>query len=238
MFDRHRKYYNNMYKTNLYEFNLSENDDTPMKQSYSSEDIEELKKIPQVEDVVGRGLIFARMKFPATCLNANYGKNYLEKMQKQDTDIRVQLSAPIEGKSGFVFASDDQKEISIRCTVWGLSEDELKPLEKNSVAGKISDTKAQTFQAVLYLPKVNEDGTTNTALTKNQKTILNLKVGDKIKLVYPKEDYERSMNNYLLLMDYEKYRDLYVSKEVTITGIIEDIPIEDVFYLGGHDILS
>lgn len=236
MFDRDRAYYNNMYKTNVYEFTLNVNDISPMKQAYSSEDIEDLKKMPQVEDVLGRGLLFSRIEFPTTFLNANYGKNYLKKMQKQDTDIRIQDQAPIEGKNGFVFESADGKEISIRSAVWGLSEDELKPLEKNLVAGRITDTKSRNLQAVLYLPMVNEDGTTIIAPTRKKEPIMNLKIGDKIKLAYPKEGYQRSMDNYLLLMDYEKYRDLYVSKEVIITGIIEDLPVEGIFYLGGPDI--
>lgn len=233
MFDRDREYYNEMYKSKAYEFTLNVNEGSPMKQAYTIEDIKELEQLPQVEDVLGRGLLYSRIELPNTALNGKVGENYLKAMQNSVMEIRVQVKAPIEGKSGFVFESDDKKSISITNTVLGLPDDELKPLQKNLVTGSIPDPKSQNLQAILYVPKVTEKGTFLDATGKNEREpIVKLKVGDKIKVSFPKEGYERAMENYILITDYEKYKDLYISRVVTITGIIEDLPVKDDFRLG------
>jgi putative ABC transport system permease protein len=195
----------------------------------------ELQQLSQVEDVLGRGLLYSRIEFPNTALNGKFGENYLKEMQKRIMELRVQSKAPVEGKSGFAFANVDKRSTIITNTVLGLPDDELKPLQKNLVTGKIPDPTSQNLQAILYVPKVTEKGSFFDTTGKNKEPIVNLKVGDTIKVSYPKEGYERSMENYLLITDYEKYKDLYISRDVTITGIIEDLPVKDDFHLGTNN---
>ena len=233
MFDRDREYYNNIYKSKAYEFTLNVNEGAPIKQVYSLDEIKELEKLPQVEDVLARGVVYSRLEFPTTALNGNFGRNYLKYMQKRDMALRVQSAAPVEGKSGFAFESEDKRKTTIRNTILGLSPEELKPLEKDLKAGHLPDLKAEELQGLVYIPKATEKGTFVSATGKEKKEpVIDLKVGDKIKVAYPKEGYEKSIENYLLIMDYEKYKEAYIDKEITITGMIEELPVQDNFHLG------
>lgn len=83
------------------------------------------------------------------------------------------------------------------------------------------------------MPKVTKKGIFFNPTGENKREpIINLNVGHSLKMSYSKRGYEQSMENYPLITDYEKYKDLYSSKEVIITGIIEDSPIQDEFHLG------
>ena len=233
MFDRDREYYNAIYKGKNYEFTLNVNESIPMKQAYSLQQVRELKKSSLVEDVLARGVLYSRIEFPTKSLNGSFGQNYLRKMEKKDKILRAQTEIPIEGKSGFSFQGQDKEYTLIRSTLLGLSQEELKPLKNSLSPGKLPSSSKDELQALLYLPKVTEKGTFYGPPGEiTYEPILNLKVGDKIKLTYPQKGYEQLVENYSLIMDYERYRDFYVSREVVITGIVDELPVEDNFHLG------
>jgi putative ABC transport system permease protein len=207
-----------------YEFKLAVNEGTPMKRGYTREGIEAMEKIPQAKAVSAKQCLYSKMKFNKKYINGKNGKNYIEYMEEEGLPSWL---------GDFVLNGDEPNEIIMRNTVLGLCDDDLKSLSKGLDKGKIDIEKMKNEPvAVIYLPKANEKGRLRSFDESVFKPVLNINVGDDMKVTIPKEGYENLLDNFMLLKEYEKYKEKYVDQEFTIIGITSELPDHDVYWSG------
>ena len=239
LFNRDRDYYASIFSDQHNEFRLNVNNTVPMTVGYTQEKIAEIKQLPQVQDVYAKQMLYSRLKLAKGQLNGHYGDNYIKYMNNAESrfDIRPEdIGDQPEDKPGFAFTGDNEDEIVIRNTVLGLSDDELNSISKILVKGELrAGEMSKKPLAILYIPEVNEKGSffDETGKTK-YKPALNIPVGDTITLTFPRKGYEKAMDNWSLIFQYEKHKAQYVDKEFTVAGIIRDLPETDHFWLGSE----
>lgn len=216
--------YRNIDQTKEYEFKLAVNEGTPMKSGYTKEGIEAMKKIPQAKAVSAKQCLYSKMKFNEKYINGKNGENYIKYMEEEGLPSWL---------GDFVLNGDNKNEIIMRNTVLGLCDDDLKSLSKGLDQGKIDIEKMKNeLVAIIYLPKANEKGRLRSFDESVFKPVLNICVGDHMKITIPKEGYEKLLDNQMLLKEHEKYKDQYVDYEFTIIGITSELPDHDVYWSG------
>ena len=243
LFDRARDYLDGVYPSKNYEFRLNVNNSVPMQKGYTREQIDAIRTWPQVRDVSAQQILYARAQISPSLLNGANGRNYLKSREKwltqmdhRNTDI---IDHP-EEKMRFAFPGDDG-QLLIRTTMEGLTDEELAPLNDLLSAGSfdIRQMRQQPL-AVLYIPEVYADGTSyaraNPKKDDRLKPILKIKPGDRVTISYPRAGYEKSLDNWNLIYQYGKYKDMYREQEFTVAGIIKNryLPEKDTFHLGSN----
>ncbi len=226
MWTRDWKYRRSIDKSQMYEFRLNVNEGRPMKEGYAIEQIDEMRKLPQVRDVSFKQVLYSKLKINKDIINGKHGKNYIRFMNSENGFLK--------DLGDFSFEGDTEDELIIRNTVLGLSDQDLETLNKALKEGQIDIYKMKNAPvAVVHIPKVNEEGSYLYHTGKSKfEPALNLKVGDKITVTVPKEGYAKGIDNVMLLANHEKYKSQYIDKEFTIIGITEFLPDWDHFHSG------
>ena len=210
LWTRDWKYRNSIDNSRMYELRLNVNEIRPMKEGYTTEQIDQISRLTQVQDVSSKQVLYSELKFNKKILNGIYGRNYIKYMNSESGFLR--------DLGDFSFEGDTKDEMIIRNTILGLSDEELKSLNNGLKEGKIDiDQMKNELVAVVYIPKVNEEGS-DTGENKFEPA-LNLKVGDKITVTIPKEGYDKGIDNTKLLAEQDKSQ--YIDKEFTIIGIVD-----------------
>lgn len=224
LWTRDWKYRNSIDKSQMYEFRLNTNEGRPMKEGYTTEQIDEISKLPQVQDVSFKQVLYSELKINKKILNGIYGKNYIKFMNSENGFLK--------DLGDFSFEGVTKDEMIIRNTILGLSDRDLKSLSKGLKEGQIDiDQMKNEPVAVVHIPKVNEKGLyfDHTGKSKSE-SALNLKVGDKITVTIPKKGYDKGIDTVRLLAEHDKSQ--YIDQEFTIIGITDVLPDKDGFHLG------
>lgn len=229
------------------EFRLNVAQGVPMQIGYSAEQIVQLQEMPQVQQLIAEQVLYTRLKLPSQQLNGIYGENYIKYQNKKEPgfDKRVEdVEEKPEDRYEFAFPGDYEGEIVIRNTVVGLAEDQMKSLGK--ILGRENfnaDLMGKKNGAILFIPEVNKEGNLTTSILDDKKEndefqpILNIQMGDKIKLTLPHQGYAESLDNSNLIYQYEKYKSKYMDKDFNVAGIIryrQDLPETDWFHMGSE----
>lgn len=224
LWTRDWKYRNDIDNSQIYEFRLNINEDRPMKEGYTTEQIDRISRLPQVEDVSFKQVLYSELKFNKKILNGIYGENYIKFMDSENGFLR--------GLGDFSFEGDTKDEMIIRNTILGVSDEELKSLNDGLKEGKIDIGQMKNESvAVVHIPKVNEEGSYINYVGKSKfEPALSLKVGDKVTVTIPKEGYDKGIDNTKLLAEQDKSQ--YIDKEFTIIGITDILPDKDHFHSG------
>jgi hypothetical protein len=156
LFKRDWEYYKSISESKWYEFKLNVNNVRTIREGYTKEQIDKLKKLSQVQDVSFKQVLYSKLKFNKKKSNGINGQNYIRFM--------------------------------------------------------------------------NEEGFLNDSGKGKFRPVLDMKVGDKIKVTIPKEGYANGMDNSKLLANHEKYKSQYIDKEFTIIGIIDVLPDKDEWH--------
>ncbi|KNF09020.1 ABC-type transport system, involved in lipoprotein release, permease component [Gottschalkia purinilytica] len=224
LFDREHSYQIDTGRLEVTDFRLDLNDKTPMKEGYTKEQIEDIKKLPQVKSVSFKQILYSKIKLNKKYMNGINGENYIKYMDN---------GGHPQDMGRFAFNGDDEEEILVRNIVLGLSDNDLRSLEQVLEKGSIDLKKMKNEpSAIIYIPKSNKNGRLYREPGDNKlKPVFNFDIGDKLKLTIPKKGYDKSLDNLILLNEHEKYRSQYIEKEFNIVGIIEYFPDEDISWL-------
>lgn len=241
LFERDRDYRTSILgKHQENEFKLNVNLTAPMKTGYTEEQIARLKQLPSVQEVSAHQVLYARLKLNKRQLNGNYGENYIKYMNKREAGYENEKAADVsdrpEDKRSFAFTGSYADELVIRSTVLGLSAPEWKALSKILADKKLDmGMMSEKPLAILHIPEVNSNGSFLDKTGQDKyKPALNVRAGDKIKLTFPRQGYEKSLSNWNLIYKYKKYQDLYIDQEFIVAGVIRDLPETDDFLLGSE----
>jgi len=193
-----------------------------MKNGYTKEQLDEIRKLPQVKSVSSIRVCYSKLKLNKEQLNKSNGENYINFMNKEGFPKFV---------GDFSFKGDTKDEVIIRNTVTGLEDKDLEYLAKTfeMLQNEEVDTSRMKDEpvAVVYIPKTKENGVPYDEKARGKyEHVLNMKIGDKIKVTIPKEGYAEGIDNIELLSEHEKYKSQYVEKEFTIIGIVDEIPVQ------------
>lgn len=226
MWTRDWKYRRSVDKSQMYEFRLNVNENRPMKEGFTAEQIKEIKKSPQVQDISFKQVLYSELKLNKKILNGIYGRNYIKFMNSEDGFLK--------DLGDFSFEGDSEDELIIRNTILGLPDRDLESLNKVLAQGHIDvDRMKNEAVAVVHIPKVNDEGQAfHYERKKKFEPALNLKVGDKITVTFPEEEYSDGMDTVMLLANRDKYKSQYIDKEFTIVGITDVLTDKDGFYMG------
>ena len=221
------------------EFRVNVNNATPMKLGFTWEQAGELDSMPEVEKVTATQMLYSRMEFDRSRLNGEYGKNYIKVREKRLSEFDTKPGDSIKGpedRQGFAFTGKGKDTLVIRNTVLGLADREWASFSKALVKGKsMTGTEASKPPAIVYIPQATREGylrNEGNNRKEDLEPVLNLKVGDTIRITYPQKGYEKAIDNWNLLHQYEKYRDQYTDLEFTVAGFTDKLPERDTFYLG------
>src|SRR5699024_8331744 len=129
LWTRDWKYRNSIDKSQMYEFRLNTNEGRPMKEGYTTEQIDEISKLPQVQDVSFKQVLYSELKINKKILNGIYGKNYIKFMNSENGFLK--------DLGDFSFEGVTKDEMIIRNTILGLSDRDLKSLSKGLKEGQI-----------------------------------------------------------------------------------------------------
>ncbi|KNF09563.1 ABC-type transport system, involved in lipoprotein release, permease component [Gottschalkia purinilytica] len=230
LFERDYDYQRSIDKSLSYEFRLNVDELIPMKYGYTKKQLEEMKSIQGIGDIVAKQVLYSKIKFNKEDINNINGISYLE---SQDKSARSMEGVDYK----FLFKGDNDKELVVNNTILGLSDSDLKSLNKLIPELKIDvDKMKKEYSAIVIIPKANRKGELWDKKEKNLKPVFNKKVGDKIKITIPREYYDKSMDNYEILGKYEKYKSQYIDKEFEITEILNYDDIS--FYDKDHNYLG
>ncbi len=194
----------------------------PMKNGYTKEQLDEIKKIPQVENLFYMQTLYSKLKLDKEQLNKTNGENYIKFMNEKGFHPEMNLG-------DFYIEGDTKDSVMIRNVVTGLGDKDLEYLGKrfNILQNEKIDTNKMKNEpvAVVYIPKTKENGAPFDEKAKGRyEPVLDIKIGDKIKVTIPKEGYDKGIDNMELLREHEKYSSQYVDKEFTIIGIVDELP--------------
>ncbi|AFS79572.1 ABC transporter permease protein [Gottschalkia acidurici 9a] len=212
LWTRDFNYRKTMDKSMSYDFILHLNPSVPIKNGYSKDQIEELKKLEGVKQVYAKQVLYSKFKINKDYVNNPYGLNYIEHL-----DHRARNLTDIEYR--YIFKGDSEDEIIINNNVLGLSDSDLEDLKKRLKGNlNINNMKKEPL-AILVMPRAYIDENGNYT-REELGDVFNLKLGDKIKISIPKGGYEKSLDNWAMAGQYEKYKQYYTDKEFEIAGII------------------
>lgn len=214
MWNRDLDYRKTVEKALSYDFRLHLNPKVSVKEGYSKEQIENLKKIDGIKDVYTRQVLYSKLKINKSFINKPYGMRELE---MQDESARS-LDGPIEYR--YIFDGDDKDELIINSTVLGLSNSDLKDLREVSKQNFSVENMNKEYSAILVIPKTRID-INKEYEEKNLTDVFNYKVGDKLNVTIPKKSYEKNIDDFKVSAEYEEYKDYYVDKEFQISGIVD-----------------
>ena len=221
------------------ELRLNVNNTAPMTLGYTGEQIAEYNELPAVNEVFAAQLLYSRLKIAESQLNGDFGNLYVKKMDERLTEFDKkpgEASSKPEDRMGFSFPGDSGDELVIRNTVMGLSKPQWDSLSRDlSLKENTSAENASRPQAVLYVPKVNKEGTFWGEGYTRMEPVLKIKAGDVVRVTYPRQGYEKSLDNWDLIHQYNKYREQYADLEFTVAAITETLPEQDEFWLGTDD---
>lgn len=202
----------------IYDLRLDIDDKVAIKKGYTKEQINDIKKLPQVKNIYSSQLLYSRIKIDKKYMNGEYGQSYIKYMTDGDYKYRNEL---VKHGDNFSFESDDKKEKIMRNTLMSLSNDDIERLNKKLGESKIDLSEMNDKPlAILYVPEINKKGSMNKE-DGELKPAFNINVGDKVKVSIPKEGYEKNMNNIEIISRYEKYKSQYVDKEFTVVGTVD-----------------
>lgn len=224
LWTRDWKYRNSIDNSRMYELRLNVNEIRPMKEGYTTEQIDQISRLTQVQDVSSKQVLYSELKFNKKILNGIYGRNYIKFMNSENGFLR--------DLGDFSFEGDTKDEMTIRNTILGLSDRDLKSLNNGLKEGKIDIGQMKNESvAVVYIPKVNEEGSYLDDAGKSKfEPALNLKVGDRVTVTIPKKGYDKGIDNTKLLAEQDKSQ--YIDKEFTIIGITDILPDKDNSHSG------
>lgn len=206
------------------EFLLNVDMNEAMKNGYTKEQLDEIRKLPQVKNVSSIRVFYSKLKLNKEQLNKSNGENYIKFMNEEGFSPK-----PLVGD--FSFKGDTKDEVIIRNTVTGLEDKDLEYLAKTFeiLQNEEVDTSRMKDEpvAVVYIPKTKENGVPYDEKARGKyEPILNMKIGDKIKVTIPKEGYAEGIDNIELLSEHEKYNSQYVEKEFTVIGMVDELPVQ------------
>lgn len=197
--------------------------DEPLKRGFSAEQLDEIREMPQVENVSSKQVLYSKLILEKEQLNKSNGENYIKFMNERGFPDFL---------GDFSYKGNAEDEVIVRNTVLGLPERDLEYLARTFkiLQEEAIDTSRMKDEplAVLYIPETKTNGVPYDAKAKGKYApVLNIKSGDKIRLAFPREGYAAGMDNIDLLADQEKYSSLYQEKEFTVLGIVEELPYAD-----------
>lgn len=203
------------------DFLLNIDMDQPMKEGFSQEELEEIGKLPQVDNISSAQIAYSKLILKKEQLNKANAENYIHFMNKEG------FPKPLVGD--FSFEGNTKDEVIIRNTVSGLSDKDLEYLRRTFKI--LQNEEIDTWKmkdealAVIHIPKTKKNGVPYDEKAKGQyQPVLNVKIGDKIKLSVPKKGYGEGIDNKELLAEHKQYASQYLEKEFTIIGIVEELP--------------
>lgn len=196
----------------------------PMKNGYTKEQLDEIKKIPQVENVFYIQALYSKLKLDKEQLNETNGENYIKFMNEKGFYPEANLG-------DFYIEGDTKDSVMIRNVVTGLRDKDLEYLGKifSILQNEKIDINRMKNEpvAVVYIPKTKENGAPYDEKAKGRyEPVLDIKNGDKIKVTIPKEGYAKGIDNMELLSEHKKYSSQYVDKEFTVIGIVDELPTQ------------
>jgi len=217
------------------DFGLNVNGTTPMARGYSQAQVEELRHMSAVKHVKAMQVLYSRLKLRPDELNGLYGERYVKYMNRLEANYSGDQRTTFQARNRQRFALFDRGELVMRNTVIGLSSHDLTNLEKIMLHHTHRATRQSDLpRAILYIPRVNPQGTFKEIEGVKAQPVLNIREGDYITLTFPIQGYRRMGDNVALINDYQANKGDYADQEFVVTGVIHTLSETDQTLIGTH----
>ncbi len=197
------------------DFILNANSFTNENSGISNEQVKEIKKIDGIKEVKTASILHTRMDIPKNKFNdLNYYKD------KDENSKKV--------RAGHEFLENKEKNAyTIKQQIKGYNDEMIKSLDDYVVSGKIDIEKMKNSNTVvLYMPHTYSSGEYSNKITGGGKPVVDIKVGDTVKVKSPKGKMKDGDDkyNYWIMKDGDNYDYEYYEFKV---GAIVDYPFAD-----------
>lgn len=178
------------------------------------ETIKKMRGLPQIKSIQPVSSYFGSVTIDKSQLQDGITEEFWENMDKQDKRI-----VSIFGGSMI----KEKEKLSIKTEIYGYEDDMIGDLESYLMEGDVCSLKNENTIIL------------GTVLNGVMNSILNLHVGDKITLRYPKEnpgDFQVDDSYEILHMEPKgKYKNSYIEKTYTIGGVVKTGVVHDEYLL-------